>query len=96
MTNDEDLALALHRQLNATSLRKRRGQDPAAQQSLELIKRVKQGRSRGRRERTTSTSQDHPSSRKKRDSDPDDEYGHTSAQRGLKREPTGGWRPLVQ
>lgn len=91
--NDEDYALQLHKQLNAIPLRTRRGQDLIAQPSFDRSKqdpkRDKGGRPRTKR--TNSSSQDHPSSKKKRPSDPDDDHGHTSAHtiRVVKREPSG-------
>lgn len=84
--NDEDLALQLHKQLNAIPLRARRGhgQELAHQLSIDRQKRVKP-----RSKRTNSSSQDHPSGKKQRTSDPDDP-GHTSArQRPTKRDPEG-------
>eukprot|EP00775_Hariotina_reticulata_P013029 gene13029-13158_t len=91
--NDEDYALQLHKQLNGIPLRTRRGQDLIAQPSFDRNKqdpkRDKGGRPRTKR--TNSSSQDHPSSKKKRPSDPDDDHGHTSAHtnRVVKREPSG-------
>lgn len=90
--NDEDLAAALelHKQLNAIPLRARRGhgQELAHQPSLDRLKRDK-GSAKPRSKRTNSSSQDHPSGKKQRTSDPD-EHGHTSArQRHIKRDPEG-------
>lgn len=95
MDVDEVLAIQLHKQLNAIPLRRRekRGQDAVAQQSLERLKREKQGKPRSKR--TNSSSQEHPSSRKRRVSDPDDDHGHTSSHQRMKREPTGRMVALV-
>lgn len=84
--NDEDYALQLHKQLNAVPLRARRGQQPVGQPA-DRSKRDKDKSGKPRTKRTNSSSQDHPSSKKRRTSDPDD--GHTSAHQRIKREPTG-------
>lgn len=89
--NDEDLAAALelHKQLNAIPLRARRGhgQELAHQLSIDRLKRDR-GSAKPRSKRTNSSSQDHPSGKKQRTSDPD-EHGHTSARQRIKRDPEG-------
>lgn len=87
--NDEDLALQLHKQLNAIPLRARRGhgQDLAHQPSLD--RKRDRGGAKPRSKRTNSSSQDHPDGKKQRTSDPDD-HGHTSSRhRPIKRDPEG-------
>jgi hypothetical protein len=93
--DDIELALQLHKQLNAAPLRARRGHEAdAAQPSLERYRRELAAKPRGSK-RTNSSSQDQPGGRRRRTSDPD-EHGHTSArQRLLKNEATCGWTVLL-
>jgi hypothetical protein len=86
-SNDEVMAMQLHKQLNAISLRTRRGHGPELGQQLSFDRCKRDRGSKPRSKRTSSSSQDHPSGKKQRTSD---EHGHTSArQRPIKRDPEG-------
>lgn len=89
-TADEELALQLHKQLNAAPLRARRGgeNELAHQQSLDRYRRELASKPRTKQRTTTSSSQDVPvgggdGRKQRRTSDPDDAAGgaHTSSRR---------------
>jgi hypothetical protein len=84
--HDVEVALQLHKELNAVKLRARRGHeaDLAHQQSLDRFRRELAAKPRSKR--TNSSSQDHApggggGGRKRRTSDPEEHGGHTSARR---------------